>query len=95
MAEAFALSNGKMTLEMTPGGKYFDDLDLFGKSSPLTRDQALEVWEILSIRYAKAASGNVYGIVGGSNPESIFNTIEYKALQQNPNITNIFTELFN
>jgi hypothetical protein len=92
-AEALAQLNGKTTLEMTPGGKYFDSLDLFGKNSPLTDDQAHEIWSILSERYAKGASGNVYGFVKGARPGSIFNTVEYPALQKNPYITNIFTEL--
>ncbi len=94
-AEAFAKLNGKMTLEMTHGGKYFDSLRLFEEGSPVTKDQAYEIWKILSERYAKGVSGNVYGFVKGANPGSIFNTIEYPALQQNPHITNIFTELFN
>jgi hypothetical protein len=93
-AEAFAELNGKTTLEMTPGGKYFDSLDLFGKNSPLTDDQAYEIWSILSERYAKGASGNVYGFVDGARPGSIFNTVEYPALKKTPYITNIFTELF-
>ena len=94
-AEAFATLNGKMTLEMTPGGKYFDNLDLFGQNSPLTDDQALKIWSILSERYAKAASGNVCGFVQGARAGSIFNTVEYPTLQKNPYVTNILTELFN
>ncbi len=93
-AEAFAQLNGKTTLEMTPGGKYFESLKLFDTGSPVTEDQALEIWKILSERYAKSASGNVYGFVKGSRPGSIFNTVEYQALQKNPYITNIFTKLF-
>ncbi len=91
-AEVFAQLNGKTTLEMTPGGKYFDDLKLFEAVSPLTKAQARDIWKILSERYAKGASGNVYGFVNGANPGSIFNTVEYPALQKNPYITNIFTE---
>ena len=91
-AEVFAQLNGKTTLEMTPGGKYFDDLKLFEADSPLTKAQARNIWKILSERYAKGASGNVYGFVNGANPGSIFNTVEYLALQKNPYITNIFTE---
>jgi len=94
-AEAFAELNGKTTLEMTPGGKYFDGLKLFENDSPVTKDQAREIWKILSERYAKSASGNAYGFVKGANPESIFNTKEYPALKDNPYITNIFTELLN
>jgi hypothetical protein len=93
-AEVFANLNVKTTLEMTPGGEYFDGLKLFESSSPVTEKQAREIWRILSERYAKTASGNVYGFVNGSDPGSIFNTVEYPALQRNPYITNIFTELF-
>lgn len=71
-----------------------DSLDLFGKDSPLTRDQALEVWGDLSKRYAQGASGNTYGLVDGSRVDSIFNTIEFPELQANGRVTNVFTELF-
>ena len=93
LAEQFANANGKTTLEMTQGGKYLDDLKLFEQGSPLTGDQASQVWRRLSERYAQGAVGNVYGFVKGSNPESIFNTIEYPALQLNTMVHNIFTEL--
>ena len=46
-------------------------------------------------RYARAASGNVYGFVQGANPGSIFNTVEYPTLLKNSDITNILTELFH
>ena len=94
LAEEFAKLNGKTTLEDTPGGKYLDSLKLFGKDSPLTREQALEVWGDLSKRYAQGASGNTYGFVNGSRVDSIFNTIEFPELQTNGNVTNVFTELF-
>lgn len=93
-AEAFAKLNGKVTLEMTEGGKYLDSLKLFdSKTSPLTTDQAKKVWAKVSERYAQQASGNTYGFVRGANPASIFNTYEYPTLQNNSNVTNIFTEL--
>ncbi len=93
MAEEFARTNGKTTLESTVGGKYLDDLKLFEEESPLTGDQAAQVWKRLSERYAHSASGNTYGFVKGSNPGSIFNTVEYPTLKSNSNVTNIFTEL--
>jgi hypothetical protein len=95
VAEKFAELNGKVTLEMTPGGKYFESLNLFDAGSPVTKEQAKKIWSVLSEQYAQGASGNVYGFVNGSIPGSIFNSVEYPALQQNPAITNIFTELFN
>ena len=94
LAEAFAKINGKTTLEMTNGGKYLDELQLFADKSILTKEQAADVWKKLSERYAKGSSGNVYGFVEGSWEGSIFNTVEYPALKSNPNIENIFTELF-
>lgn len=59
----------------------------------LSVNEALNVWSRLSNRYAQEASGNVYGFVKGSWEGSIFNTVEYPALQTNTNVTNIFTEL--
>lgn len=94
LAEHFALQNGKTTLEMTRGGKYLDNLNLFENGSPLTGDQASQIWARLSERYAQNASGNVYGFVSGARTNSIFNTVEYPALKLNPNVTNIFTEIF-
>lgn len=94
VAEAFAKMNEKVTLEMTKGGKFLDDADLFNsETSPLTASQARDVWAGLSERYAQQASGNTYGFVNGATPHSIFNTYEYPALQNNSNVTNVFTEL--
>ena len=94
LAEAFARENNKTTLEITEGGKYLDALHLFSNESALTTEQAANVWKKLSERYAQGASGNAYGFVKGSRDGSIFNTVEYPALKSNPDITNIFTELF-
>ncbi len=94
LAESFAKTNGKITLETTSGGKYLDDLKLFEDGSPLTKEQATNVWRKLSERYAKGASGNAYGFTQGSWEGSIFNTVEYPTLKDNPNINNVFTELF-
>ena len=48
-------------------------------------------WSTLSQRYAEGASGSAVGFVDGADPEGIFNTVEYPALQANPNITNVIT----
>ena len=47
------------TLEQTAGGKYLDSLDLFNPKNGLTGNQAAEVWNIASKRFADGASGNV------------------------------------
>ncbi|MDD3139996.1 MAG: hypothetical protein PHX08_13605 [Lachnospiraceae bacterium] len=94
LAEEFAKTNGKTTLEMTQGGKYLDDLKLFADDSALTKEQAADVWKRLSERYAEGTSGNAYGFTEGAREGSIFNTVEYPTLQKNPNVENVFTELF-
>ena len=92
LAEKFANLNNKTTLEMTPGGAYLDNLNLFLENSPLTPEEATNVWARLSARYAQGANGNTYGFVNGSRPDSIFNTVEYPELINNSEVTNIFTE---
>lgn len=91
LAEDFAVSNGMTTLEMTSGGSWLDQEALFGPESPLTAEQAINVWSTLSRRYAEGASGNVLGFIQGARPTSIFNEIEYPALLKNPNVTNVIT----
>ncbi len=93
MAEDFAVSNNKTTLEMTKGGKYLDDLNLFNNDK-LLDGEATIIWRRLSQRYAENAQGNAYCFVRNSKPESIFNTTEYPALTNNKNVTNIFSEVF-
>ncbi len=91
LAEAFAKEHRKLTLEMTPGGQYLDELKLFSNDSHLTVEQAQQVWSRLSQRYAQQASGNIVGFVKGARPNSIFNTVEYPVLVNNPNVTNVIT----
>ena len=91
LAEQFASDNGRTTLEMTPGGQWLDQQRLFSPNSPLTRDQANQVWSTLSQRFAAGASGNAIGFVNGARPGSIFNTVEYPTLLNNPNVGNVIT----
>jgi hypothetical protein len=92
LAEEFAIANGRATLEMTPGGAWLDQQQLFNTAkSGLTNEQAFQVWSRLSQRYAEGASGNAVGFVDGARTEGIFNTIEYPSLLQNPKILNILT----
>ena len=79
----------KITLEQTPGGKYFDDKLLFEKGSPVNVDQAVQVWKRLSERYAENASGEATAWTHDSWAGSIWNTVEKKALGSNPNVTKI------
>lgn len=89
LAEQFATANGRTTLEMTSGGRWLDQQQLFGPNSPLTRDQAVQVWSTLSQRFATGASGNAVGFVNGARGGSIFNTVKYPALLNNRNVVNV------
>ena len=90
LAEAFAQQNGKLTLEMTNGGRWLDAQRLF-ESGSLTKAEAVQVWSRLSERFASAASGNATGFVNGARATGIFNTVEYPTLMANPNVTNVIT----
>jgi filamentous hemagglutinin len=94
LAKNFAVTNGKTTLEMTPGGSWLDQKNLFRPNTSLiSNQQATHVWSQLSQRYAEGASGSTVGFVNGARPNAIFNTTEYPALIKNPNITNIITNI--
>lgn len=86
LAEQFAQSDDKTTLEMTTGGKYLDDLKLFEKGSPLTPDMAVRVWSRLSRRYAQQAAGDVFCFVAGARPTGVFTTVELPELKRSRKI---------
>ena len=86
LAEQFAISEDKTTLEMTPGGKMLDELKLFDQGSPLKPEQATRVWLRLSQRYAQQAAGDVYCFVAGARPTGVFTTIELPELKKNRKI---------
>jgi hypothetical protein len=91
LAEQFAFSDDKTTLEMTPGGKYLDDLKLFEKGSPVTPEQATLIWKRLSQRYAEQAAGDVYCFVTGARPTGVFTTVELPALKLNRKVESIYS----
>ncbi|NLR67217.1 hypothetical protein HGH92_23115 [Chitinophaga varians] len=95
-AQQWAAANGKTTLEQTVGGQYLNDLDLFGPHSTLTGQEAAEVWDIASKRFAEDASGDVH--VFSTNAKKINKwgnlrtwwRIELPALLKNTKVNNIF-----
>ncbi|MCB0486031.1 MAG: hypothetical protein KDC47_07545, partial [Flavobacteriaceae bacterium] len=86
VAESFAVPANKFTLEMTPGGKYLDSLNLFDR---FPGKQAIIPWERLSLRFAQGASGRVSAFVEGARSEGVFYRIEYPALISNPEVTEV------
>lgn len=92
LAEQFAHQNGRFTLELTPGGSWLDQQQLFNAAtSPLTPAEAIQVWQKFSQRFAAEASGTSVGFVNGARAASTFNTIEYPTLLNNPNVRNVIT----
>ena len=68
---------------MTPGGKWLDEMNLFGADSPFTRAEAGTIWENISSRMIQQASGQVRSLIGRS--ESIYRA-EQSEILMNHNI---------
>jgi hypothetical protein len=80
------------TLEKTPGGKYFDDMNMYTDAplkDSLANRQKNRVWGRLSERYADGASGQVNSQVHLPRKTSIYLNDELPALRSNPNVTEI------
>ncbi len=90
-AQRWAKLNDKFTLELTPGGKYLDDLKLFDN---IDGGQAAQIWDIASKRFAKEASGSVNVFSTGTSKYGQWGLrtwwkIEKPALLDNVNIESI------
>jgi hypothetical protein len=88
-AEAHVDGTTSVTLEQTPGGKYFDGKHLYETGSPVNIGQADQVWARLSQRYAENAEGEVTAWTHNPRVNSIWNTVERPALEDNPKVTGI------
>jgi RHS repeat-associated protein len=86
-AAQFAQKSGGTTLGMTQTGTAFSEIsqgmDYWTESRP--------IWEELSKAFAESAKGvvNVFLNEGVPNPSSIWTTIEYPSLVNNPKVTQI------
>jgi hypothetical protein len=88
LSQQYALENGGITLELTPGGSWLNKMDLFGGNSPFSRNQTLQIWSDVSTGMIQQASGQVRSLVGEVNPASIYRQ-EQAELFVNKNITGL------
>lgn len=88
LSKDFALANKGMTLEMTPGGSWLQEMDLFAENSPFTFNEAIEIWKKVSLMTIRKASGQVRAVVGRVSPDSVYNA-ELREMLMNPKITGI------
>jgi hypothetical protein len=89
-AAAFAKEAGGMTLEMTKGGKWLNDLKLFENGvTNITKSEAYTIWLNASKSVAEQASGQVRVAAGTIKPESVFAKVERPALLNNSNVLGI------
>jgi len=88
-AKAFVIqnSNAKM-LDDTPCGKALIELGLDGKVNEV-KEEITQIWRMASLRYIKAASGNIHAFVKGADERSTFCTTELNEILKNPKITHI------
>lgn len=89
LSQAYARANGGITLEMTSGGKWLDEMNLFGANSPFTPEQATKIWGDVSTLMARQASGQVRTLLGQVRPRSIYMTNELSELMSNPKVIGI------
>src|SRR5262249_30148199 len=63
-------SQGKTTLERTPGGNFLEQLDLY-EGDVIKPDDADAIWKTLSERYSHGASGDVFVFQGDMRPNAV------------------------
>ncbi len=96
-AEAYAKRSNKITLEMTSGGKWLDELGLYNneyyKELELTLDQVNYLWGRISQRYAQEATGAVTAFAKSVpqkfREKTIFWTKELAELRNNSKVKHI------
>ena len=82
-ALAFADRTGAMPIDLTPGGKYLNSLNLY---DTLPAAQADAIWSQASRQFAAGAEGKINLFINGARPDRVFHTIERPLIEANPTI---------
>ena len=85
LSQQYAAENGGITLEMTSGGKWLNQMDLFGGSSPFSQVEARQIWTNVSTNMIQDASGQVRSLIGEVSPSSVYRA-EQAELMINKNV---------
>jgi hypothetical protein len=75
------------SIELTPGGRFIEQLNLFAPGTSMSFAEARMLWSKAEEQFAAQASGRVTLFVSTARPNSMFNRVSLPALQRNPNVT--------
>jgi RHS repeat-associated protein len=92
-AMEWASETGKLTIEMTEGGRWLDSLGLYRAASPVTRTGANALWKAASERFSWGASGRINAFTRGTSfdPNATFYGTELPILNVNPRANSVIT----
>jgi hypothetical protein len=84
LAIHFSKESNKKTLEMTFGGQFLDDLNLYGKNSFVSIPLADALFDLASEKFARGAMGEIHAFLPYVEPRvnSVFKRIEEPILRE-------------
>lgn len=83
LSQEYAYANGGITLEMTKGGSWLNEMNLFGANSPFSFKEAIQIWNRVSIKMIQQCSGQVRSLIGQVKPTSIYRAEQSEILTNN------------
>ncbi|MEO8648769.1 MAG: RHS repeat-associated core domain-containing protein [Acidobacteriota bacterium] len=99
VANQFAVSTGRQTIGMTPGGSILNSVtgaNVFGRPAYEVFPRASQgLWGWGSRHFAQGASGEVNFFGRAVNPNGVWSTIERPILQQNPDVFIRYPSIMN